>query len=246
MKRFGWQFFLAAALLVLSVLLYLAQIELFHKVEDTLFYFFQDLAFVPIQVLLVTLIINQLLKVREKKALVKKLNMVIGVFYSEVGSQLLRFFYRLEPRASEIRKELWVKENWSKGQFTKAGRLFKKYHYQVVIQLNVLEELRSFLMEKRNLMLRLLENPNLQEHDTFTDLMLAVFHLHDELANREGLAKLPEKDLAHLAVDLKRAMGLAVSEWLLYLRHLKENYPYLYSLEVRKNPFDPQASPVVQ
>jgi len=195
---------------------------------------------------LVTLIINRLLSVREKKALDKKLNIIIGVFYSEVGTQPLSFFCRLEPRASEIRKELWVKENWSKGQFTKAGRLFKKYRYQVVIQLNVLEELRSLLLEKRGLMLRLLENPNLQEHDTFTDLMLAVFHLHDELASLANLEKLPEKDLAHLAGDLKRAMGLVVSEWLMYLKHLKENYPYLYSLEVRKNPFDPQASPVVK
>jgi len=91
------------------------------------------------------------------------------------------------------------------------------------------------------MMLRLLENPNLLEHDTFTDLMLAVFHLHDELACRDQVTDLPEKDLAHLAGDIKRAMQWVVSEWLFYLRHLKEHYPYLYSLEVRKNPFDPEA-----
>jgi hypothetical protein len=116
----------------------------------------------------------------------------------------------------------------------------------VVFQPGLLEEMREFLIGKREMMLRLLENPNLLEHDTFTDLMLAVFHLHDELASREQVTDLPEKDLAHLAGDLKRAMQWVVSEWLFYLRHLKEHYPYLYSLEVRKNPLNPEASILVK
>lgn len=29
------------------------------------------------------------------------------------------------------------------------------------------------------------------------------------------------------------------------MKHLKESYPYLFSLAVRTNPFDPAASPVV-
>jgi hypothetical protein len=43
---------------------------------------------------------------------------------------------------------------------------------------------------------------------------------------------------------MKRAYLLLISEWLAYLKHLKENYPYLFSLSVRTNPFDPNASPV--
>ena len=246
MKRFGWQLFLVLGFMALSAFFYLLQIELFHKPGDTAFYFFQDLAFVPIQVLLVTLIINQLLTAREKKATLKKLNMIIGVFYSEIGTRLMTCFYRLEPRAREIEQALWVKEGWSRQQLIKAGRMFKKYKYQVVFQPGLLEEMRAFLIGKREMMLRLLENPNLLEHDTFTDLMLAVFHLHDELASRDQVTDLPEKDLAHLAGDIKRAMQWVVSEWLFYLRHLKEHYPYLYSLEVRKNPFDPEASILIK
>ena len=242
MKVLNWKFLLVSFLVALSAFLYLAQIELFHKPGDTAFYFFQDLAFVPIQVLLVTLIINRLLVVREKKATLNKLNMIVGVFFSEIGTRLMTYFYRLEPRAREIEQSLWVREDWSRQQLVKAGRLFKKYKYQVAFQPGLLEEMRSFLVGKREMMLRLLENPNLREHDTFTDLMLAVFHLHDELAARAQVTDLPEKDLAHLAGDIKRAMQWVVSEWFLYLRHLKENYPYLYSLEVRKNPFDPEAS----
>lgn len=242
MKRLNWQFFLLVLLLALSVLFYLLQIEIFHKPEDTAFYFFQDLAFVPIQVLLVTLIINRLLVAREKKATLQKLNMIVGVFYLEVGTRLLAFFYRLEPRASEIERSLWVREDWSRQQLVKAAKTFKKFKYDVVFPPGLLEELREFLIGRRELMVRLLENPTLREQETFTDLLLAVFHLHDELASRAQVTDLPEKDLAHLAGDIKRAMQRVVSEWFFYLRHLKEHYPYLYSLEVRKNPFDPEAS----
>ncbi|MBI5582994.1 MAG: hypothetical protein HY892_04155 [Deltaproteobacteria bacterium] len=242
MKHLNWKFLLVSFLLALSAFFYLLQIELFHKPGDTAFYFFQDLAFVPIQVLLVTLIINRLLVVREKRATLNKLNMIVGVFFSEIGVRLMTYFYRLEPRAREIEQSLWVREDWTRQQLIKTGKLFKKYPYQVTFQPELLEELRSFLLGKRELLLRLLENPNLLEHDTFTDLLLAVFHLHDELTGREQVTDLPEKDRAHLSGDIKRAMQWVVSEWFLYLRHLKENYPYLYSLEVRRNPFDPQAS----
>ena len=47
-----------------------------------------------------------------------------------------------------------------------------------------LDELKLFLISKRNFLLMLLENPNLLEHDAFTDLLRAVFHLTEELGFR--------------------------------------------------------------
>ena len=105
-----------------------------------------------------------------------------------------------------------------------------------------LEELRSFIIGKRSFLLRLLENPNLLEHDEFTELLWAVFHLAEELSHRESVTGLPETDYDHLAGDIKRAYGLLVREWLSYMEHLKSNYPYLFSLAIRTNPFNPQAS----
>jgi hypothetical protein len=59
MRRFRWQIILGVSLIALSAILYITQIEIFNTPRDTLFYLFQDLAFVPVQVLLVTLIIAQ-------------------------------------------------------------------------------------------------------------------------------------------------------------------------------------------
>ena len=110
MKRYRWALSLGAGFLGISTFFYLAQIEIFHTPRDTFFYLFQDLAFVPIQVLLVTLIINQLLTVREKRNLLKKLNMVIGVFFSEVGTDLLSIFFTFVPDAQAIKKELVIRQ----------------------------------------------------------------------------------------------------------------------------------------
>ena len=91
----------------------------------------------------------------------------------------------------------------------------------------------------------MLENPNLLEHDTFTDLLWAVTHITEELACRENCIELTETDLDHISVDIKRAYIRLVREWLNYMKYLKNNYPYLFSLAMRTNPFDQDASPQV-
>ena len=52
--------------------------------------------------------------------------------------------------------------------------------------------------------------------------------------------------LKHLSGDIQRAYQILVREWLDYLEHLKQDYPYLFSLALRTNPFDANASVVIQ
>jgi len=105
-----------------------------------------------------------------------------------------------------------------------------------------LKWLRNYLIGKRNFLLHLLNNPNLLEHDSFTNLLGAVFHLAEELAARRQVERLSNTDYQHLSGDIHRVYTLLISEWLDYMHHLKKNYPYLFSLAMRTNPFDPNAS----
>ncbi|HSR36548.1 MAG TPA: hypothetical protein VLL73_05135, partial [Desulfurivibrionaceae bacterium] len=73
-----------------------------------------------------------------------------------------------------------------------------------------------------------------------------VFHLAEELTYHDNLVTLPDSDRQHLAGDMKRVYATIVGQWLGYLRYLKGDYPYLFSLAVRINPFDQAASPVVR
>jgi hypothetical protein len=246
MKHIKWQTTLGVSLVALSVCIYFIQIEIFRTPRDTFFYLFQDLAFVPISVLTVTLIIDQLLRVREKRALLKKMNMVIGAFFSEVGTTLLKSFADFDLHYDKIKGNLVITSDWSEEDFSIVRKRLGEYDYNVNSKKGDLESLKDFLIGKRDFLLRLLENPNLLEHESFTDVLWAVFHLTEELASRADVRGLPDTDYKHLSADIKRAYISLISEWVTYMKHLKVDYPYLFSLAVRTNPFNSDASPEVR
>lgn len=246
MKAFNWNFIIGLSLIALSAVLYFAHYLIFRDVHHIFLYFIGDTAFLPIEVLLVTLVLHRALSVREKKIMLKKLNMVIGVFFSEVGMALLKCLSMSDPRAKEIRKNIMIHSDWTEREFFKAGEQLQEYEYKIIMEVETLEKLRGFLLEKRNFMLRLLENPSLLEHESFTELLWAVFHLTEELVSRTSLRNLPDPDYQHLYDDISRTYNLLVSEWLRYMKHLQIDYPYLFSFAVRTNPFNPGSSPVIE
>lgn len=246
MKRSNWLVILALALIMLSVILYIMHYAIFKDLHHIFIYLLGDIAFVPVEVLLVTLIIHQLLSSREKQARLEKLNMVIGAFFSELGTRLLTLFSDYDPKLGEVRKKLIVSSDWSQEEFSSVSKLLKNYDCGIEIKNADLENVRHLLVDKRNFSLRLLENPSLLEHESFTELLQAVFHLTEELESREDLQQLPDSDHAHLAGDIKRVYALLIHEWLDYMKYIKNNYPYLFSLAMRMNPFDQNASVVVR
>ena len=246
MKKSNWLILLGSLLVLLSAIIYYLQVEIFAKTTDTFFYLFQDLAFVPIQVLFVTLIISGLLDRREKRIMLEKMNMVMGTFFSEVGTKLLVYFSDFDPDLPEIRKQLVVTKDWSEEEFFRVEKELKNYKYGVDINKVDLDVLKHFLMDKRDFLVRLLENPILLEHESFTEVLRAVFHFTEELTARESLKNLPPSDYDHLSADIKRAYTLLVHQWLDYMKYLKDNYPYLFSFAMRTNPFDQETSPIVK
>jgi hypothetical protein len=246
MKRTSWLLYLALGLVALSALVYFIHYAVFRDVHHIFIYLVGDIAFVPIEVLLVTVIIHRLLSVREKRILLQKLNMVIGAFFSEVGIELLRRVAALDDDVDVVRQNLIPRADWTDADFANAARHMGDYDYGIEMKPDALAAMRDFLLTKREFSLRLLENPNLLEHESFTDLLWAVTHLTEELAQRDTVYDLPESDYAHLAGDVKRAYSRVIGEWLKYMQHLQRSYPYLYSLALRTNPFDPEASPQVR
>ena len=189
---------------------------------------------------------EMILSRREKLVRMNKLNMVIGVFFSEVGNRLIRMFAQADPRFEEIQKGLIITENWTHQDFLTVSDHLKGLKYGVEIAQTDLAALKDFLIKQRDFLVRLLENPTLLEHESFTDLLRAVFHLTEELAYREDLSPQPGPDGAHIAGDIHRAYHLLVHQWVDYMASLKMNYPYLFSLAMRTNPFDRQASPIIK
>ena len=246
MRNIRWQIALGISLIVLSAVVYLIHYLVFRDSYHIFIYLIGDIAFVFIQVLLVTLVIDRVLNMRQKRDRLQKLNMLIGVYFSEMGTQLLAYFSDSDPHLDEIKKDLIVKTGWTNEEFKQVGQKLRKYDYTIDVSKINLPSLRLFLQDKSDFILRIIENPNLLEHESFTELLRAVLHLYEELMNRKDVSHLSEPDHQHIKGDIKRAYGHLVLEWLDYMFYLKKAYPYLFSLAIRMNPFDETATIEIQ
>jgi len=244
-RRLSFVIYLAIAFVALSAIAYFIHYLIFRDIHHIFIYMVGDLAFLPLEVLLVVVIIERLLTRRETQAKLEKLNMVVGAFFSELGNRLLQDLLKHFDNRLEISKHLNITENWTKKDFQKAVDFAHNLKVEVDCRNIDLGKLKAFLAQKREFLLTLLENPNLLEHDRFTDLLWAVTHLDEELEARTSLIGLPDKDLEHLAGDIQRLYDHLASEWLDYVQHLKSKYPYLFSLVLRMHPFQEQQSPIV-
>lgn len=226
---------LALIILVSSIGIYMLQIILFSSPRDTAFYLLQDLAFIPIQVVIVTLVFNKLLNSREKQQKIKKINVIITTFFIESGSKMIEEMSAFDAGFRDFSKTISMKD--LSGPSTPLKKRIRDRDWAISAETGDLKRLKVFLVENKAFLLTLLENNNLIEHDSFTDMLWAIFHITDELQCRESLDDLPRTDLAHLSVDIQRAYKLLILEWVDYISYLNNDYPYLFSLEVRKNPF---------
>jgi hypothetical protein len=244
MRLRRWQVEIAATLILLAVLVYVARWLLFPSESlhrEMLRYLVDDIAFLFIQVLLVSLLLDGLMQRRARDTMLKKLNMLIGAFYSECGTDLLGRIARLDSDLGDVRDDLVPAMDWGAKDYERAKQAFRDHKPTITLSAGDLVALRERLDVEKGYMLGLLGNQALLEHETFTDLLWAVTHVTEELHARGDFENLPATDRAHLVGDVRRAYSLLGVQWLDYLRHLRDQYPFLFSLAVRTNPLDPRA-----
>lgn len=159
-----------------------------------------------------------------------------------MGRELIKFCIVFDAQSDTLVKKFIVRAEWTDLQFKHLQKEIMGFVCDIDYKKGDLEGLKCFLVNKRAFLLALLENQNLLEHESFTDLLWAVFHLTEELQGRADLQNLSVVDYEHLSGDIKRAYLNLISQWLFYMQHLKTDYPYLFSLAMRTNPFDRQAT----
>jgi hypothetical protein len=244
--KLSWEARLGIFLILLSIIIYSIKYLIIPDAENIFNYLFNSLGYLPLNVLLVTLILNRLLANRSRQNKLEKMNIVVGVFFSELGTWLLTYLSDNDPNLCKLSGDLVKIDQWSEEEFIRVQDKFKSHKYSIEIKKIDIKALSTYLSSKRSFSLRLLENPLLLENESFTNLLRSVFHLTEELEHRRDIQSLPDSDYQHLAGDIERAYFLLVMEWMTYMRYLNLNYPYLFSLAMRTNPFDENACVVVK
>lgn len=240
---------MAGVLLAVAAVLYVVRLALFPDpaLHNEMWRFLVgDFAFLFVQVPIVSLVIDGLIRRREREETRLKLNMVIGAFFSETGQTLLGEIAQADAMLGQVREQLVPHASWTSAEYDAARRAFEAHAPQIEPDVDRLIRLSDTLVAERPFLIGLLANQTLLEHETFSDLLWALTHLGEELSARGDLAALGPADAAHIVVDLKRAYTLLGIEWLSYLQHLQRAYPFLFSLAVRTNPLDPAAASEVE
>ena len=235
----------AAIVLGLAALIYVLRWQIFDHPDEMLRYLMDDVAFLLIQAMIVWLVLDRVLRRMERESMMNKLNMVIGAFYSELGTTLMGAIAAFDAEFCDVRPYLLVRQDWTAERYAQAKATLSGYDFSIELGCGDLPALKALLVQHRGFLLSLLENQNLLEHEKFTELLWAVFHLTEELAVRPDVTCLPPSDAAHITLDTTRAYRFLISEWLDYMRHLQTQYPHLFSFAVRTNPLDPDAQATV-
>lgn len=241
-----WKLIAGIGLVTLSLAMLTAHYLIFQDSYHLFIFFIGDLAFIPIEVLIVTLIIDQMLESRERQRRMEKLNMVIGTFFSIIGTPLLAQLVRADTSIGSVKERLVIGADWHNEMFKDVQTCLENHSCSIAVDHVDMQTLRNFLVSHEEFLLRLVENPMVFEHETFTDLILAINHLTEEVKARDDLSALPLSDTNHLANDIRRVYSQLIPQWLKYMEYLRNHYPYLFSLAIRKNPFDDSASVIVR
>ena len=241
MKFFDWRYILGAILIVISIAVYTLHYVIFRDPQHIFIFLVSDLAFMFIEVLLVTMILNGLLESRERRTRLKKLNMLVGVFYNKIGTRLLQEFITFDREKEKTCQALLITTEWTEEQLFQIRKRIENTTFAADPQKGSLETLRHFILLNHDYLIRILENPTISEHEYFTNMVWAICHIGDELEHRKQLGILSHEDYEHLSGDISRAYTQLIAEWLTYMKHLKTEYPYLFSLACRINPFKADA-----
>jgi hypothetical protein len=239
-------FTIAVALVIAALGLHGIHYLIFRDLHHVAIYGFGDIAFIPVEILVISLVVDRLLEERKRQSVREKMNMVVGTFFSALGQPLLERMCEVLEDDGEIRSCLSIDPDWDSRRIREAKGGIPDVRIKVRPAVEDMEHLRELLTEHRDFLLRILQNPILLEDEDFGQLLWALSHLQEELAARGDLEELPESDVNHLVGDIRRVYQHLLREWLEYMSHLRENYPFLYSFQARTNPLRPDADVTVR
>jgi hypothetical protein len=239
-------FTIAVALVIAALALHGIHYLIFRDLHHVAIYGFGDIAFIPVEILVISLVVDRLLEERKRQSIREKMNMVIGTFFSALGQPLLENMCVVLQDEGEVRACLSIDPDWTAERIRQAKGTIPELKIKVRPAQEDMEALRELLTEHRDFMLRLLQNPILIEDEDFAALLWALSHLQEELAARGDLDQLPQSDINHLIGDIRRVYSHLLREWLQYMSHLSDNYPFLYSFQARTNPLRTDADVTVR
>lgn len=226
-------------MVLLALLIYSIHYLLFGSLQATISGVVLSVAYVPIGVVYETLVIQKLLDKREEIKIEKKMNIIKGSFYHEIGTKLLFEILKGDSNIYNIIDYTNVVKEWTSEDFNNLKRILSTHTCEINIDKVDVILISEFLEENDSTLLNLIISPVTEEYEEFCNLVMEVLHIRDELStiyNCKG--ENIQIDRIHITDDLCRLYELLLVQWGDYMHHLHQFYPSLFIKAVSTSPFN--------
>lgn len=238
MKKDRYTLKLSIFLLGTSFVIYFINFIVFKDFHHILVFMTEDLAFIPIEVLVTVLIIDRILEKRDNRTKKQKINILIEVFFEEVGNELLCKLASKDKNCCEIGCIISEIGDSFDNDLNKLKKAINKHDLSIKLEIEDINSIYELLQTNKDIFIKFLENPYLADHDIFTDLLQAVSHLYHEIRFRKQSKVLTEVDVLHLSEDAQRVYKYLSEEWIVYMDYIQKEYPFLFNLALKNVPFN--------
>lgn len=246
-----WKIKFSILMVILIIIIYGSNYLVLGDAEHIISYIWTHLGFIPVDILIVAFLLDEIIERKEKEAMLEKLDMLMSTFFSEIGNDILAQLSTVNKYKAKTETLKSIKE-WNQEDYENALKALKNTTIDFQADISpeereeFLGELRDTLVNKRDFIINLINNPNLLEREEFSNLMNAILHLDEELEYRKDLSLVTDVDFNHLNGDMQRVYDKLIRTWVYYLKHVHKHYPYMIALIIRTNPFDEEADVYVK
>ena len=88
-KRMSWKVKFSIIMILLIIIIYGSNYLVLGDAEHIISYVWTHLGFIPVDILLVAFLLDEIIERKEKEAMLEKLDMLMSTFFSEVGNDLI-------------------------------------------------------------------------------------------------------------------------------------------------------------
>ena len=224
-------------LLCTSAVLYVLHFLIFRDLHHIGIFFLHELASMPLEVILVTLFFDKIIEKAHEEENQSKLSIIETLFFNESGGNMLRYLSTFDPNFSLLSDILAVRMDWKSVDYQSAKIHLKDYSFRLDVEKVDFFGLHYHLDERHSYYRNILENPALTQSSEFTELVMKIHLMWEELDCRTDLYNLDLHEKHYLGELLTEIYQELVEYWLdNAYNHSIHNRPRLHRL-IETSPF---------
>lgn len=239
----SWKVDFVIVMVIIAIIIFASRIFFTGDPNEVSSYLWKQIGFIPVNLIIVAFLLDSIISKKEKEAILEKVDMIVGTFFTKIGNDMVYEISIVNENKVQVDNLKSIGE-WEDKDYKNKLKELEEHpvefdcNLQGVERVEFLENISKRLHDNQEFFISLINNSNLLEKDEFSNLLLSILHLDEELTRRGNFENISDIDFNHLKGDISRVYSNLVYEWVYYLRYLNRFYPYMISLAIRTNPFD--------